>query len=627
MPKPTILNVDDYAPARYARTALLRSWGFDVCEAGTGAEALKLVSQQRPALVLLDIHLPDMDGFEVCRRLRRAHDGAALPIVHVSATFTSGAHQALGLEGGADGYLIEPIDPAVLRATIDALLRLRQAERALRTAAQQWQATFDGIADGIAVLGRDLRVQRHNAAFATMFGVAAPGQVSITDLWDGARGDVPPFMRVWKSGRREVGEMARHGRWLRLTVDPVVEDGVVASAVCFVSEVTEQRRTEHEARTRLDRAQVDRAAAEAANRAKDDFLAVLGHELRTPLMPIAMAVHALHARTPADPDVARARDIVDRQIRHLTRLVDDLLDVSRVTRNKLQLSLERLDLVRVVTDTIDAMRAQVEARHRLTVRRPAGPVWINGDPVRLGQILVNLLSNAVKFTPPEGEIVVTVACEAGDAVLRVRDNGAGIPADMLPFVFEPFVQGANAVAASERGLGIGLALVHGLVQAHGGTVAATSDGHERGTEVSVRLPLASARPAEPAASTAATTPAPARVLVVEDHADSRAMLAEILAMEGHHVTAVSDGAAAIEAALASPPDVAIVDIGLHGIDGHEVARRLRSAHGDAIFLIAVTGYGQPEDIAESRAAGFDAHVTKPIPPDELLRVVRARTRH
>src|SRR5215468_8344825 len=184
MSKSTILNVDDYAPARYARTHLLRGWGFDVTEAGTGAEALRLATLENPALVILDIQLPDMDGFEVCRRLKQHHDGPTLPILHVSATFTSGAHQALGLDGGADGYLVEPVEPAVLRATIDALLRVRRAERALAAMTQQWEATFDGIADGIVVLGPDLKILRCNAAFTRLFGPGDLVQRPLGELWD-----------------------------------------------------------------------------------------------------------------------------------------------------------------------------------------------------------------------------------------------------------------------------------------------------------------------------------------------------------------------------------------------------------------------------------------------------------
>src|SRR5438093_92521 len=516
MVKPTILNVDDYEPARYARTKLLRDWGFDVKEARTGAEALRLATLEHPALVILDIHLPDIDGFEVCRRLKRDHDGAALPILHISATFTSGAHQALGLEGGADGYLVEPVEPAVLRATIDALLRMRRAERALRTAARQWEATFDGIAD------------------------------------------------------------ARHAR----------------------------------------------AEAEAANRAKDDFLAVLGHELRTPLMPIALSIRALHKKYATDPDVTRTREVIDRQVRHLTRLVDDLLDVARLTRQKLRLHLERLDLRSVVGDAIDATRQQIEARrHRLTVRLPEAPVWVEGDAVRLGQIVANLLTNAVKFTPAGGAITVTLERAGRDAVLRVSDNGVGIAAESLPLIFEAFAQAAAPADPSERGLGIGLALVRGLAEAHGGGASVASDGPGRGSEFVVRLPLAA--PDQPALALSQAMPAAvgARVLVVEDDADSRTLLAEVLRLDGHDVTATHDGAEAVTAAVARPPDIAIIDIGLRGMDGYEVARRLRQTLGGTIHLVAVTGYGQADDIERSRAAGFDAHVTKPVAPDELLRLL------
>jgi len=627
MDRPTILNVDDYAPGRYARTQLLRGWGFDVKEAATGAEALRLAALEHPALIILDVQLPDMDGFEVCRRLKQHHDGATLPILHVSATYTSGAHQALGLDGGADGYLVEPVEPAVLRATIDALLRLRQAERALRTMTREWETTFNGIADGIVLLDPDLKILRANAAFARLVGLEDPARQSIASFWDGVSEPVAPFVRVWKSAQREVGDVSRNGRWFRLAVDPIAEDGVLLSAVCFVSEITEARRLERERQTRFDHEQQAREEAEAASRAKDDFLAILGHELRTPLMPIAMAVRSLQARTPSDPDVQRTRDIVERQVRHLTRLVDDLLDMSRLTRRKLQLSVERVDLGEVVADAVESTRQQIaERRHRLTLHRPDTPVWIDGDTVRLGQIVVNLLTNAAKFTPPGGEVAVTLAREGQQAVIAVRDNGVGIAPEILPEIFEPFVQGPRVVEDAERGLGVGLALVRGLVTAHGGSVSVASEGPGRGSEFVVRLPLRDGAAAAPLTAVAAPTETRARILVVEDHADSRTMLAEMLGLEGHEVTAVAGGAEAVEVARTCALDAAIIDIGLRGMDGHEVARHLRAALGDAVLLVAVTGYGQAEDIAQSRAAGFDAHVTKPVSGDELLRVLATRIR-
>jgi len=627
MDRPTILNVDDYAPGRYARTQLLRGWGFDVKEAATGAEALRLAALEHPALIILDVQLPDMDGFEVCRRLKQHHDGATLPILHVSATYTSGAHQALGLDGGADGYLVEPVEPAVLRATIDALLRLRQAERALRTMTREWETTFNGIADGIVLLDPDLKILRANAAFARLVGLEDPARQSIASFWDGVSEPVAPFVRVWKSAQREVGDVSRNGRWFRLAVDPIAEDGVLLSAVCFVSEITEARRLEHERQTRFDHEQQAREEAEAASRAKDDFLAILGHELRTPLMPIAMAVRSLQARTPSDPDVQRTRDIVERQVRHLTRLVDDLLDMSRLTRRKLQLSVERVDLGEVVADAVESTRQQIaERRHRLTLHRPDTPVWIDGDTVRLGQIVVNLLTNAAKFTPPGGEVAVTLAREGQQAVIAVRDNGVGIAPEILPEIFEPFVQGPRVVEDAERGLGVGLALVRGLVTAHGGSVSVASEGPGRGSEFVVRLPLRDGAAAAPLTAVAAPTETRARILVVEDHADSRTMLAEMLGLEGHEVTAVAGGAEAVEVARTCALDAAIIDIGLRGMDGHEVARHLRAALGDAVLLVAVTGYGQAEDIEQSRAAGFDAHVTKPVSGDELLRVLATRIR-
>jgi signal transduction histidine kinase/CheY-like chemotaxis protein len=623
----TILNVDDYEPGRYARTQLLREWGYDVTEAATGAEALRLAMAEHPALVILDVRLPDMDGFEVCRRLKSERDGAALPVLHVSATFTSAAHQVLGLNGGADGYLTEPVEPAVLRATIDALLRLRQAERALRTAARQWEVTFDGIAEGICLLDEGGYIIRCNSAFRRLVAPADPLGQSVEGFWDVGADDARSHDRIGNSGQREVIDVRRGDRWFRLTVDPIVDEGVALGAVCFVSEVTEARRLESERQLRFDAEQQAREEAESATRAKDDFLAVLGHELRTPLMPIAMAMRTLRPQAQADPAVAQVQAIVERQVHHIARLVDDLLDVARLTRRRLELCPERVDLRVVVTQALESTRGSVDAQgHELVVTLPDAPLELEVDPVRLAQVAVNLLGNAVKYTPAGGRITVTLAREGGDAVLRVRDTGVGISAEERARIFEPFAQSLRSSERSAGGLGIGLTLARGLVSAHGGTLSVSSEGPGRGSEFVVRLPVRSASPVSSRRPAPVAPPRGESVLIVEDHADSRIMLAEVLELEGHRVTAVSNGPAALEQAAASRPDVAIVDIGLSGMDGYETARRLRGAHGDAVFLVAVTGYSQAEDVANAYAAGFDAHIVKPFDTAKLSALLAARRR-
>jgi signal transduction histidine kinase len=624
----TILNVDDYEPGRYARTQLLREWGYKVAEAATGAEALRLALAEHPALVILDVNLPDIDGFEVCRRLKKERDGAALPVLHVSAAFTSATHRAMGLDGGADAYLTEPVEPAVLRATIEALLRVRNAERALRTAARQWEVTFDGIADGLCLLDDAGYIIRCNAAFREFVEPDEPLAKTLDRLW--GIDDIGPglYERATTSGQREVVDLSRGGRWFRLTVDPIADDGLPLGAVCFVTEVTEARRLESERQLRFDEEHHAREEAESATRAKDDFLAVLGHELRTPLMPIAMAMHTLRTQAETDPAVAQVQAIVERQVRHITRLVDDLLDVARLTRRKLELCPEPIDVRAVVTQALESTRSLVEGqRHELITRLTDEPIDLDADPVRLAQVVVNLVDNAVKYTPAGGRITVTLDREGGHAVLRVRDTGIGISAEERAGIFRPFAQSRRSSERSAGGLGIGLALSRGLVVAHGGTLTVSSEGPGRGSEFIVRLPVrrapgAGARQSEPVA--------PSRrqesVLIVEDHADSRNMLAEVLELEGHRVTAVSDGRAALEHAAASRPDVAIIDIGLPGMDGYELARQLRGAHGSTVFLVAITGYGQPADVANAYTAGFDAHVTKPFDTTKLATLLATRRR-
>src|SRR5256885_273709 len=365
------------------------------------------------------------------------------------------------------------------------------------------------------------------------------------------------------------------------------------------------------------RQEAARAEAEAANRAKDEFLAMLGHELRNPLGAISNATHLLVMTESRGGDTTRARDIIARQVQHLTRLVDDLLDVSRVVAGKVVLRLQPVELAETAR-RIAALHGG--GRHVIAV--DSTPVWVSADPTRLEQILTNLMANAVKYTQPGGEIAVTVGREREGAVVRVRDSGAGIRPELLPRVFDLFVQGDRSLDRSGGGLGIGLTLVRHLVQLHGGTVEAGSEGPGRGRTVTPRPPVLSVAPA-PADAASAPIAGPARrVLVVEDNDDARETLRNLLHLFGHEVHEARDGDTGVEEARRLTPDVALIDIGLPGIDGYEVARRIR-ADVPGARLVAVTGYGQPEDLERARAAGFDAHLVKPLDPRHLQEVLAA----
>ena len=362
-----------------------------------------------------------------------------------------------------------------------------------------------------------------------------------------------------------------------------------------------------------------RAEAEASIRAKDEFLAMLGHELRNPVGAVSHAVAGLGRI--AD-DWNEFQHIMERQTRHLGRLLDDLLDISRLTTGKIGIQRRVVDLHRVVEDVLRGLESTGKAA-RHDIRLSGGPVSAFADPTRLEQIVQNLADNALKYTPPGGQIALTVAAEGGEAVLRVRDTGIGIPAEMLPRIFDMFVQQPQTLDRHEGGLGLGLTVVKRLVELHGGTVSASSGGPGQGSELMVRLPgpvVDGATTVEPGdAATGRPRSRPCRVAVVEDYADARDALTRLLVLEGHHVETAADGPRGVEVLLTSQSDVAFVDIGLPGFDGYELARRTRTALGPATpHLVALTGYGQPYDRARALDAGFDDHLVKPLDLDALM---------
>jgi CheY-like chemotaxis protein len=386
--------------------------------------------------------------------------------------------------------------------------------------------------------------------------------------------------------------------------------GTVTGLMAAIRDITERKRAEE--------------ALRAAARAKDEFLAMLGHELRNPLGAIAGAAGVLDRKGAPNAHAQQARAVIGRQVQHLSRLVDDLLDVTRVSSGKVALSLRRLDLAELVTGVLGAWRTSGRLDHH-EVSLEVTPAWIDADEARMEQIVANLMGNALKYTPPGGRVVVRVRPEGEVAVLEVADTGVGIPADLIGRVFDAFVQGERALDRSQGGLGLGLSLVKALVDRHDGSVQASSPGPNQGAVFTVRLPRRDpAQPrAVPSTAGAGTTPH-RRVLVIEDNEDSREMLSVALQLAGHEVHSAPDGPGGLALIAAVSPDVALIDVGLPGMDGYEVARRIRADRGDdGILLIAITGYGQAEDRRRARAAGFDAHLTKPVAPERLLEAIAA----
>ncbi len=384
------------------------------------------------------------------------------------------------------------------------------------------------------------------------------------------------------------------------------------------------------AREQAARAEAERLLAEArdADRRKDEFLAMLAHELRNPLAPIRNSLEILRLAGPADPPLRSARDMIDRQVHHLSRLVDDLLDVSRITRGRIELRRAAVDLAALAREVAEDHRAEVErAGLGLTIDVPSGPVWVDGDRTRLAQVVGNLLNNAGKFTPAGGRVAVRVRADRGSqrAVAEVEDTGVGIEPELVPRVFEMFTQADRSLDRSQGGLGLGLALVRGLAELHGGGASAASGGPGSGTVFTVWVPLAGAPAA--AAPVPGAGPAggagPARVLVIEDHPDAAESMRLLLKLAGHEVEVARTGPAGVAAAGAFQPQVVLCDLGLPGgMSGYDVARALRAYPALAgVRLVAVSGYGQPEDRDRARAAGFDLHLTKPVDPAALRGVL------
>jgi signal transduction histidine kinase len=405
--------------------------------------------------------------------------------------------------------------------------------------------------------------------------------------------------------------------FLHKPLDPVV----LRSKVAVFLQLHRQRQLLSE---QLDEIRRAKQALQESDRRKDEFLAVLSHELRNPLAPIQNGIYILRRAMPQDERAARAVEVIERQARHLERLVSDLLDVTRIARGKVQLQRQRLDLADALRRTADDHRPDFAAKRvEFQVTTPPGPVWVDADPTRLAQIVGNLLVNALKFTDAGRSVSLALALDGRSAAIVVADEGAGIAPQLLPVIFDPFTQADRTLARSQGGLGLGLALVKGMVELHGGDVSATSRGPGQGATFRVRLPLALG----PVASAGAAAPSvrprgvALRVLVVEDNADAASTLREALELLGHEVHVASDGDAGVAAAERIAPDVVVCDIGLPGIDGYEVARRLSARDGARPLLVAVTGYALPEDRRRALEAGFVQHLAKPLRIEDLERVI------
>lgn len=633
--KTLVLNVDDYEPGRYARTHVLRQAGFEVAEAATGNDALHLMATERPGVVLLDINLPDMTGYEVCRRLKDDPRTSSVPVLHISATFVKPADRVIGLEGGADAYLTEPVEAPVLIATVKALLRMRRAEEALHASVRQWQTTFDAITHGVALLNVAGEIRQCNAGFMRILGRSFQDLVGrrIVDVWEipPDRSQQHPFLRLLESQCRETAELRAGDRWFYLTADPVIgEGGQFLGCVFLVADTTEHKRAEAERERLLAQAEAARVEAEAANRAKDEFLATLSHEMRAPLNAILMWVTLLRTGGLDAAAAARGLEIIERNAKAEAQLIIDLLDVSRIISGKLELDVRRIDLAPLIQAALDSVRPAIDAKG-LTLDvalSNTGPVA--GDVHRLQQVIANLFSNAIKFTPAGGRITVRAESTGSHARIVVGDTGQGISASFLPYVFDRFRQADGSAARSYAGLGLGLAIVRHLVELHQGTVRAESPGENLGATFTVELPLlplleAGGDPDGPAGTAKNDVSlGGVHVLVVDDQADDREALVFSLERFGAQVTSAGSAAEAIAVLDSIRPDVLVSDLGMPGEDGYALIRRIRAGEpkrGRDVPAVALTAYASTEDRDRVLAAGYHAHLPKPVETDHLARVI------
>lgn len=618
-----ILLADDNADMRaYLGQLLGARWAVDV--APDGEAALDRIRRQRPDLVVTDVMMPRLDGFGLLEAIRRDDTLRDLPVMMLSARAGEEAHVE-GFQAGADDYLVKPFTARELMARVEAQLlraRIRSVENENR---QRMAQVFMHAPVGIAILRGPTHVyELANPPYLEFVDrhavIGRPIREVLPELE--GQGIFELLDRVYATGEPYVGRSRPLAlkRGLEQRLEEVIFDfvyqptvnakGDVDSIVVVAFDVTALARARQE--------------AEDANRAKDEFLAMLGHELRNPLAPILTALQLLRLR--GTDVVERERSIIERQVRHLMALVDDLLDVSRITRGKLRLTRVLTELSEAVAKGIEQASPLLEQhQHDLTVDVSTTGLTVMGDPERLAQIVSNLLTNAAKYTLAGGRIQVSGWREGDEVVLSVRDSGIGIDAQTLPQIFDLFTQDRQALDRAHGGLGLGLAIVRSLVMLHDGSVGAYSEGPGCGSEFVVRLPHVAR--AEPRAATRAAPRAPStglRVLVVDDNKDAALLLCEALAQAGHESFSAHDGPAALQAVSELRPSVALVDIGLPVMDGFEVARQLRANKStQSMRLIAVTGYGQEHDRQRTAAAGFDAHLVKPVDLEQVFEALAA----
>ena len=608
---PRVLLADDNADLReYARRLLAEHYEVEV--APDGQAALEAIRARPPQLVISDVMMPRLDGFGLLRELRADPALRAIPVILLSARAGEEA-RVEGLDKGADEYLVKPFSSRELLVRVGTLLRSAEMRRLADEARAQFETLLNEAPLGVYLVDEEFRIAAVNPVAAPVFGdipelVGRDFAEVMHRLWPQAYADevVQIFRRTLETGephvvperveRRLDRGVTEYYEW---RVSRIPLPGRRKGVVCYFRDIS--------------RSVLAREALRDADARKDEFIATLAHELRNPLAPLRSSLDILKlAGSPPPADLAIG--IMDRQLTHMVRLVDDLMEVSRITRGSVELRKERVRLDVALRNAMEAAEPMIRAgHHRVHLSLAPEPIMVEADPVRLAQIFGNLLNNAAKYSEDGGDITIEVRRERGEAVVAVRDTGEGIEPEQLPQLFKIFVRGNRRTGRNQSGLGIGLALVQRLVELHGGRVEAQSDGRGKGSVFTVRLPIIAAQSvAASARRVEHPTMPPIRILLVDDNRDAADSLRALLNQVGAEVRVAHDGADALAAFEACRPRMVLLDIGMPGMDGYEVARRLRaSSSGAQASLVALTGWGQDEDRRRVREAGFDHHLVKP----------------
>jgi len=557
-----ILMVDDQPARLLTYRAILEPLGHNLVAVNSGLEALDALMKQEFAVVLLDVKMPGMDGFETAELIHDHPRFETIPIIFVTGVHVTEFDRLKGYKAGAIDYVYIPVIPEILRSKVAVLVELYTKRRELQGVNQELADSNKALADA-------------NSALQT-------------------------------EKTRELEELNGHLRR--------ANDDLSRSNESLENEIRERMRAENQLKEALVK--------------RDEFLAMLSHELRNPLSPLRNASHMLMQGETQDPKIIWSRGVIERQLKHMIRLVDDLLDVSRIARGKIVLVSERVNVSEIIAAAVETVQPLLEQkRQKLEVQHGDAGIAVRGDPVRLCQVVGNLLHNAAKYTGDGGNIVLTATSRDDRAEICVRDTGIGISAESLPHIFELFTQIPSERVNTGGGLGIGLALVRALVELHGGDISAASPGIDRGSEFTVRLPLfvdESAKLDGEAVAPAAETLAQVRrnILIADDNQDALESLALMLRLEGHEVTCASDGEEALVLAGQRRPEIVVLDVGMPKLDGCEVARRIRAeSWGRDAVLVALTGWGQEVDRRRSREAGFDMHLVKPVDPATICEML------